>query len=57
MSLHKEISFETEICQHLADHGWLYAEHPQGLGRGCKDAEDPEFAGYIQKLAASGQNA
>jgi type I restriction enzyme R subunit len=26
MSLHKEISFETEICQHLADHGWLYAE-------------------------------
>ncbi len=27
MSLHKEISFETEICQHLADHGWLYAEN------------------------------
>ena len=26
MSLHKEISFESEICQHLADHGWLYAE-------------------------------
>ncbi len=25
MSLHKEISFETEICQHLAAHGWLYA--------------------------------
>jgi type I restriction enzyme R subunit len=24
MSLHKEISFETEICQHLAGHGWLY---------------------------------
>ena len=24
MSLHKEISFETEICEHLADHGWLY---------------------------------
>ena len=27
MSLHKEISFEIEICQHLADHGWLYAEN------------------------------
>lgn len=27
MSLHKEISFEIEICQHLASHGWLYAEH------------------------------
>lgn len=26
MSLHKEISFESEICQHLASHGWLYAE-------------------------------
>ena len=26
MSLHKEISFETEICQHLAGNGWLYAE-------------------------------
>ena len=25
MSLHKEISFELEICQHLAAHGWLYA--------------------------------
>ena len=26
MSLHKEISFETEICDHLAAHDWLYAE-------------------------------
>lgn len=26
MSLHKEISFETEICQYLADHGWRYAK-------------------------------
>jgi type I restriction enzyme R subunit len=26
MSLHKEISFESEICQHLAEHGWLYVE-------------------------------
>ena len=26
MSIHKEISFETEICQNLADHGWLYAD-------------------------------
>jgi type I restriction enzyme R subunit len=24
MSLHKEISFEDEICIHLAAHGWLY---------------------------------
>ena len=26
MSMHKEISFETEICQHLAANGWLYAD-------------------------------
>ena len=26
MSLHKEISFENEICQHLEANGWLYAE-------------------------------
>jgi type I restriction enzyme, R subunit len=26
MHLHKEISFETEICKYLGDHGWLYAE-------------------------------
>ena len=26
MSLHQEINFESEICQHLAAHGWLYAE-------------------------------
>src|SRR3954449_7394555 len=25
MNLHKEISFEAEICNHLAAHGWLYA--------------------------------
>ena len=24
--LHKEISFEVEICEHLAGSGWLYAE-------------------------------
>jgi type I restriction enzyme R subunit len=26
MTIHKEISFETEICEHLANNGWLYAE-------------------------------
>ena len=25
-SPHKEISFENEICAHLAAHGWLHAE-------------------------------
>jgi type I restriction enzyme, R subunit len=26
MTIHKEITFESEICQHLAAHGWLYTE-------------------------------
>jgi type I restriction enzyme R subunit len=26
MNLHKEINFEVEICEHLAAHGWLYAD-------------------------------
>ena len=26
MSLHKEINLESDICEHLAAHGWLYAE-------------------------------
>ncbi len=34
MSLHKEIAFETEICDHLAAHGWLYAEG-EGWIDGC----------------------
>ena len=24
--LHKEVHFETEICEHLAIQGWLYAD-------------------------------
>ena len=26
MSLHKEISFESEICEHLGGNGWLHAD-------------------------------
>ena len=26
MSLHREINFEAEVCEHLAANGWLYAE-------------------------------
>lgn len=31
MALHKEASFETEICEHLGSHGWLYAEGDAAL--------------------------
>jgi len=26
MTLHKEIHFESEICDHLAANGWLYSQ-------------------------------
>ena len=26
MSLHKEINFENDVCDHLAAHGWLHAD-------------------------------
>jgi type I restriction enzyme R subunit len=31
MNLHKEISFEDEICGHLSAHGWLYMEGDAAL--------------------------
>ena len=37
MSLHNEISFEVEICEHLAKRGWTFA--------------DKDTAGYDCKLA------
>ena len=27
MSLHTEIKFEDEICDHLSANGWLYADN------------------------------
>src|SRR5690554_1461506 len=26
MKLHREVSFEDEVCSHLAAHGWLYQD-------------------------------
>jgi hypothetical protein len=31
MTLHKEISFETEICDRLAAHGWLISEAQRAI--------------------------
>ena len=43
MSLHKEISFEDELCAHLAAHGWLY--NPGS------DAPGSDAAGYDKARA------
>ena len=33
MAEHNEIAFETEICEHLAAHGWLYSPNDTGYDR------------------------
>ena len=33
MSLHNEVEFETEICDHLAANGWLYSPNDDGYDR------------------------
>jgi type I restriction enzyme, R subunit len=33
MSLHKEINFEEEICENLADNGWMYSPNDAGYDR------------------------
>ena len=34
MSLHNEIEFENEICDHVAANGWLYSPNDDGYDRG-----------------------
>jgi len=50
MSLHHEIAFEREICEHLGAHGWIYEE-------GSADAFDRQLAIYPPDLIAWVQEA
>ena len=50
MSLHHEIAFEREICEHLGAHGWLYEE-------GSASAYSRELALYPPDLIAWVQEA
>ena len=50
MSLHHEIAFEREICDHLGAHGWLYEE-------GSAAAYNRELALYPTDLIAWVQEA
>ncbi|OYP28454.1 type I restriction endonuclease subunit R [Rhodopirellula sp. MGV] len=66
MSLHKEINFEDEICQHLAEDGWLYVDgdaanydrplavYPEDVVAWVKETQ-PEAWGKLEK--SHGQNA
>jgi type I restriction enzyme R subunit len=48
MSLHKEIHFETEICEYLAGHGWLYSPDDAGYDR-AKALFPPDLIAWVQE--------
>ena len=48
MSLHKEIHFETEICQHLAAHGWLHADGDAALYDKTLALFAPDVLAWVQ---------
>ena len=33
MAIHNEVEFEKEICEYLAEHGWLYSVNDTGYDR------------------------
>jgi len=49
VSLHKEISFEVEICEHLAAHGWLYAEGDAAQYDRARGLFPADVTGWVQE--------
>ncbi len=52
MSLHKEISFENEICEHLAANGWLYAEGDHKLYDRARALFPPDVLAWVKEAQA-----
>lgn len=48
MSLHKEISFESEICAHLAANGWLHAADDATLYDRARALYPPDLFSWVQ---------
>lgn len=48
MSVHKEISFEDEICGHLAAHGWLYSTGDTALYDRPRALFPPDVLAWVQ---------
>ena len=48
MSLHKEISFESDICEYLADHGWLYTEGDAANYDRARALFPPDVLAWVQ---------
>jgi type I restriction enzyme R subunit len=48
MSVHKEISFENDICDHLAAHGWLYEAGDGARYDTKKTLFPPDVVAWVQ---------
>jgi type I restriction enzyme R subunit len=48
MNLHKEISFEGEICGHLAAHGWIQAEGDAALYDRSRAVFPPDLISWVK---------
>jgi type I restriction enzyme, R subunit len=50
--LHQEHHFETEICQHLAQHGWLYADGDAALYDRAHGLFLPDLLAWVEATQA-----
>ena len=48
MSVHKEISFETEVCEYLEEHGWLYEGGDAAKYERDKALFSPDVLAWVQ---------
>jgi type I restriction enzyme R subunit len=48
MSLHKEISFEDEICGHLAAHGWFHADGDAAVYDRSRALFPPDLIAWVK---------
>ena len=49
MSLHKEISFEDELCDYLGSHGWLYAAGANALYDRARALFPSDLVAWVQE--------
>ena len=53
MSIHKEVSFETEICDYLEKHGWLYERGDAAKYERGKALFSPDVLAWVQATQPS----
>lgn len=55
--LHKEIAFEIEICDHLADHGWLFANGDNEFYDRPRALFPPDLIAWVRATQPEAWNA